>query len=205
MKNDQIVAMLIFVDSIRTNAHQTLTLLKKMGLETYILSGDNEQNTAKVCRVLHLTQHYANLKPLQKLALVEKIQRQIAPQKLAFVGDGVNDLAALQQSDLAIAMGSGAAATVSVADITVINEDLQNIVQILMLVDSTRKMIRLNLIWAFAYNVIAICLAFIGILPAVIGAFLMGLSDVNLIANALFFKMKKQRDLAKHALPCQEH
>jgi Cu2+-exporting ATPase len=182
-------------DAIREESYKTINNLKKEGIKTWMLTGDNESVAKSVADELGLDGYFAQVLPDQKQQKIKELQR--AGEFVAMVGDGINDAPALAQADVGIAIGSGTDVAAETADIILVNSDPEDASSIINFGKATyRKMVQ-NLIWAVGYNIFAIplaagALAWTGILlsPAV-GAVLMSLSTVIVAANAQFLKFEK--------------
>jgi Cu2+-exporting ATPase len=151
-----------------------------MGIEVAIFTGDDERVAAELGKQLGIANVKGNLLPEQKLQLVKELQLQ--GKKVAMVGDGINDSAALAQADVSIAMGKGSDIAMDVAKMTIISNDLTKIPKAIRLSAETVKTIRQNLFWAFIYNVIGN--------PMIAGA-AMALSSVSVVSNSLRLKSKR--------------
>ena len=167
-----------------------------MGIEVYMLTGDNEQTAAAIAAEAGITHYGAGMLPSGKAGFVKELQQQ--QKVVAMVGDGINDSQALAQADVSIAMGRGSDIAMDVAKMTLITSDLQSIPKALVLSRKTVRTIRQNLFWAFIYNLIGIPLAagvlyaFNGFLlnPMIAGA-AMALSSVSVVTNSLRLKTTK--------------
>ena len=183
-------------DKIKETSIQAIHQLQKMGIDVAIFTGDNEKVAADLAKQLGITNYKAGVLPEEKASLVKELQQQ--GKKVAMVGDGINDSAALAQADVSIAMGKGSDIAMDVADMTIISSDLLKITKAIHLSKETVKTIRQNLFWAFIYNVIGIPIAagilypFTGFLlnPMFAGA-AMALSSVSVVTNSLRLKSKK--------------
>ncbi|WP_283272673.1 HAD-IC family P-type ATPase [Spiroplasma sp. SV19] len=149
------------------------------------MSYDNETTTKAIATEVGITSYYANVSPLAKATIVESIQE--TGQVTAYVGDGINDLVALKQADFAIAMGQGSEVAIQNSDITIIKPNIFNIYKVFVLTKLTRRLIWWNFFWAFSYNLITIPLAMLGIIPPLIGAIVMGASQLLVLLNSLVF------------------
>ena len=176
-------AVLAFEDPPRPGAGGALAALRRQGLDLVLLTGDNPRAAAAAGERLGITRVLAGVMPGGKRDEVERLQR--AGERVAVVGDGVNDAPALAQADLGIALGSGTDVAIETADITLVRPDLHGVATALEISRRTHRTIAQNLGWAFAYNVAAIPLAVAGMLsPAIAGA-AMALSSVSVVLNAL--------------------
>ena len=167
----------------------------KLGIETWMLTGDNEKSAATVAGQAGITHYMAGMLPQDKAEYVKKLQA--AGHTVGMAGDGINDSAALAQADLSIAMGTGSDIAIDTAMLTILSSDLLKIPQAVRLSRLTVRTIRQNLFWAFIYNLIAIPVA-AGILYPVngfllnpmIGGAAMALSSVSVVTNSLRLRRK---------------
>lgn len=195
VKNNIIENIIIFEDKISDNAIDTIMILKKMNIKTCIISGDNLSAVEFAANKLNVDEYYADIKPDQKCDIIKKLQEN--NKVVAYVGDGINDLEALKQANLSIAISKENSLAQSISDITILNNDIISILKAIEITKATRKMIIFNLIWAFAYNIVTLPLSIIGFIPAFIGVFIMATSDMTVVGNTLIFKFKKIRYIPK--------
>lgn len=182
-------------DQIKTHSILAIEKLKSLGIEVYMLTGDNSSAANKIGKTAGIDHIHAEFLPQDKADFVKKLQEK--GKKVAMVGDGINDSAALAQADLSIAMGTGSDIAMDVAKMTLISSDLMKIPVAIKLSKDTVKTIKQNLFWAFIYNIIGIPVA-AGILYPVNGFLLnpmiagaaMALSSVSVVTNSLFLKFK---------------
>ena len=172
-------------DGIRAGAQETVSELQDMGLKVAMLSGDNQRRVDEVARQLGLDEALASATPEGKLDYLAS-----QPEKLAMVGDGINDVAALAQADIGIAMGSGAQAAQAASAITILDDDPRKIPYSLKLGRRTHRNILQNLGWAFGYNVLLIPVAAAGLLNPMLAGVAMAFSSVSVVANALRMKLQ---------------
>ncbi len=172
-------------DGLRNGAMETVTELHEMGLKVAMLSGDNQRRVDAVAGELGLDEALASASPEGKL---EYLASQ--PEKLAMVGDGINDVAALAQADIGIAMGSGAQAAQAASAITILDDDPRKIPYSLGLGRRTYRNILQNLGWAFGYNVLLIPVAAAGLLNPMLAGVAMAFSSVSVVANALRMRLQ---------------
>ncbi len=186
---------LTFEDKIKPEAHSLLQLLKERSIKTILLSGDNQKVVDGVCRELDLFKGVGRLLPHNKKSIIEEYQK--SGEKVAFVGDGINDAPALQQSDLSFAVAQGSDVAQAAADVIILRGDLFKVVEFLNLSKGTVTIMQQNLFWAFAYNVACIPLA-AGILypvwgiklPPVLASMAMAMSSLTVVFNA--FRLKRR-------------
>ncbi|NCW28811.1 MAG: cadmium-translocating P-type ATPase [Actinobacteria bacterium] len=171
-------------DGIREGAKETVAELHDMGLRVAMLSGDNQRRVDAVATELGLDEALAGATPEGKL---EYLASQT--ERLAMVGDGINDVAALAQADIGIAMGSGAQAAQAASAITILDDDPRKIPYSLKLGRRTYRNILQNLGWAFGYNILLIPVAAAGLLNPMLAGVAMAFSSVSVVANALRMKL----------------
>lgn len=187
---DRSLAVLAVTDRIKPTSAEAVEKLRGMGIRTYMLTGDNEAAAAAVARMAGIDEFRAGVLPQDKARFVKECQD--AGYKVAMVGDGINDSAALAQADLSIAMGRGSDIAMDTAMVTILSSDLSRVPEAVRLSHMTVRTIRQNLFWAFIYNVIAVPVA-AGILYPVsgfllnpmIGGAAMALSSVSVVTNSL--------------------
>jgi Cu2+-exporting ATPase len=189
---DELAGFIALADQIRPESAAAIRTLHENDIKTVMLTGDNKSVAAAVSRELEMDDFFAEVLPDQKLEKIKELQKQ--GEYVAMTGDGINDAPALAQADIGIAVGSGTDVAAETADIILVNSNPKDIVHLILFGKATyRKMVQ-NLIWATAYNVVAIPLAAgvlfswgIMISPA-LGAALMSLSTVIVAVNAQLLK-----------------
>ncbi|EPD86930.1 copper-translocating P-type ATPase [Microbacterium sp. oral taxon 186 str. F0373] len=179
----RINAVIAVADTVRHDSAQTVTALREMGLEVVLLTGDNAGAARAVAGAVGIQEVIAGVLPEGKVAEVERLRA--AGHRVAMVGDGVNDAAALATADLGIAMGSGTDAAMHASDIAVTGSGLSPVLTAISLSRRTMRIIRGNLFWAFAYNVAALPLAALGVLNPMIAGAAMAFSSVFVVLNSL--------------------
>ncbi|MCU0444447.1 MAG: heavy metal translocating P-type ATPase [Microscillaceae bacterium] len=192
----QILAMIGIADALKPHSAKAVNELQKMGIEVYMLTGDNQATAQTIAQKVGISHFVAESLPTDKAEFVQKLQNQ--GKIVAMVGDGINDSAALAQANVSIAMGKGSDIAIDVAKMTIISADLQKIPQAIRLSKQTVATIRQNLFWAFIYNLIGIPIAagilypFNGFLlnPMLAGA-AMAMSSVSVVSNSLRLKWQK--------------
>lgn len=189
----EIKGILSLSDKIKANSKRTIEELHKMGIETYMLTGDNKKTASTVAGAVGIDNVCAGVLPENKLDIVKNLQKE--DKTVLFVGDGINDAPALTQANIGVAMGNGTDIAMESGDIVVMEGDLENVVAAVQFSKKVMTRIKENLFWAFAYNVILIPLA-AGALYAGFGimfmpewsALAMALSSVTVISLSLALK-----------------
>ncbi len=182
----RLLAMMGFGDEPRREAAEAVVRLARRGVRSIMLTGDNRRAAEAVARRLGIDDVRAEVLPAEKAAAVEALRKDGG--RVAMVGDGVNDAPALAAADLGIAMGSGTDVAMHAAGVTLMRNDPRLVPAALDIARRTHAKIRQNLFWAFAYNVVGIPLAALGILSPVIAGAAMALSSVSVVANTLLLK-----------------
>ncbi|MFN8125221.1 MAG: heavy metal translocating P-type ATPase [Candidatus Nanopelagicales bacterium] len=170
-------------DSVKPTSATAIGDLRALGLTPVLLTGDRAATAAAVAAKAGIDDVIADVSPEGKVVAVR--ERQAAGRRVAMVGDGINDAAALAQADLGIAMGTGTDAAREAADITIVNSDLTSVAVAIELARRTWRTIKQNLGWAFGYNVAAIPLAMSGRLSPMIAGAAMAFSSVLVVSNSL--------------------
>jgi P-type Cu+ transporter len=181
---DEVAVMVLSVaDSPKATSAGAIKELIQLGLKPVLLTGDNETVAQSVAAAVGITDVIAGVLPSQKVRAIINLQRD--GRVVAMVGDGVNDAAALTQADLGMSMGTGTDAAIEAADITLVNGDLRKAATAVRLSRQTLRTIKVNLFWAFAYNVAAIPLAASGYLNPLFAGAAMAFSSVFVVSNSL--------------------
>ena len=180
---------LVVSDAVRPTSKRAIALLREMGLEPVLVTGDNPRTAQAVADAVGITRLHAGVLPAEKVDIVQALQAE--GRVVAVVGDGVNDAAALAQADLGIAMGTGTDAAIEASDLTLVRSDLLAAVDAIRLSRRTLRTIKGNLFWAFAYNVAMIPLAAFGLLNPMLAGAAMALSSVFVVGNSLLLRRFK--------------
>ncbi|TFD21517.1 cation-translocating P-type ATPase [Cryobacterium sp. TMS1-13-1] len=183
--NGNVECIINLQDSVKAGSAVAIAKLKELGLRPILLTGDNATVAATVAATVGIAPEdvFADVLPEGKVDTVRKLQASGAI--VAMVGDGVNDAAALAQADLGIAMGSGTDVAIEAADLTVMGNDLAQVVTAIQLSRKTLSTIKANLFWAFFYNAIGIPVAALGLLNPIVAGAAMAFSSVLVVGNSL--------------------
>ncbi len=174
-------------DELRPEARSVITALKKKGYACWLVSGDRKENVDRVGELTGIDQVVAAQLPQDKYALIDKLQEEAG---LAMVGDGINDAPALERASVGIAMAGAAHTAMQSAKVALLEPDLKLLLRLFHLSKLTLRTIQENLFWAFAYNVVAIPMAFLGYLNPMWGALFMAFSDLVVIGNSIRLKFR---------------
>ena len=182
-----------FEDEIKESSAEAVSELRKMGLEVYMLSGDNPQRAGKVASKVGIDNVISGVFPDRKHEHIKDLQAK--GKKVAMVGDGINDSPALAVADLSIAMGNGTDVAMNAAMVTIVGSDLKAVPELIKMSRRTTKIINENLFWAFFYNILAVPVAAGALYPIngfllnpMIAAACMALSSVCVVTNSLRLK-----------------
>ncbi|MDH3876275.1 MAG: cation-translocating P-type ATPase [Desulfobacterales bacterium] len=185
---DRPAAVFFFGDSIRNGARATVEKLHQQGFELALVSGDGIETTRAIAKDLGIHDVYGGQMPTDKVAIVKTLQGR--NQRVAMVGDGINDAPALVQADLSLAVHSGANLGEEVADVTLMRAEPEQLIDFLNFAGAVNKKISQNLIFTFAYNVISIPMAMSGLLTPLVAVSAMLLSSISVIGNTLMLVRK---------------
>lgn len=170
-------------DRLKDSAEDAVSRLRALGLRTVLLTGDNAAAAAAVAGRLGMDEVLSEVLPADKATAIERLQAE--GRRVAMVGDGVNDSAALATANLGLAIVRGSDIALKSADIILVRDDMRVVVDAVQLSRRTLRTIRMNLVWAFGYNVAAIPIAAAGLLNPLIAAAAMAISSVLVISNSL--------------------
>ncbi len=201
-RDKTLLGYIAFADQLRASSRAAVAQLTAMGIRVVMLSGDNQATAQAIAREAGIAEFRAEVLPQDKAAVVQSLKNHtdpLSPQRervrergsstiIGMAGDGINDAPALAAADVSFAMRSGSDIAIEAADITLMRNDLMGVADAISLSHATLKKIRQNLFFAFAYNVLGIPLAALGMLNPVIAGAAMAMSSVSVVSNALLLK-----------------
>jgi P-type Cu+ transporter len=186
--NGEAAAVFGIADKPRLQAVQAIQHLKKLGIQTLMVTGDTEKTAHYIADIVGIETVIANARPEQKLAIIHQFQME--GKNVGMIGDGINDAPALAAADVGFAIGTGTDIAIESADMTLVHGDIAKVTEAIQLSTDTIMIIKQNLFWAFGYNVIAIPVAALGKLNPMIASAAMALSSVSVIVNSLRLSKK---------------
>src|SRR5574340_546068 len=185
-RNGALLGCIAFADQLRASSRAAVAQLPAAGLRTVMLSGDNQATAQAIAAQAGITEFRAEVLPQDKAAAVQSFKTD--GRLVGMAGDGINDAPALAAAGVSFAMRSGSDIAIEAADITLMRNDLASVADAISLSHATLKKIRQNLFFAFAYNVLGIPLAMLGMVNPVIAGAAMAMSSVSVVSNALLLK-----------------
>ena len=188
-EDDKVLGLIAVADTLKSSSAPAVKALKDLGVETVMLTGDNEKTAKAVARLVAIDRVIANVLPAEKANVIKQLQSE--KKVVAMVGDGINDAPALAQADIGIAIGSGSDIAKETGGIILIKDDVMDVARAIKLSRATMKKIKQNLFWALIYNAAGIPVAALGLLSPIVAAAAMALSSISVIANSSLLKRFK--------------
>ncbi|MEM4266968.1 MAG: copper-translocating P-type ATPase, partial [Candidatus Nanoarchaeia archaeon] len=194
--DNKAIGIIAVADTIKKEAPEAIKQLKKMKIDIYMITGDNERTAKAIAKKAGIDKVFFEVMPEDKANYVKMLQKK--NKKVAMIGDGINDAPAIAQADIGIAMGSGTDVALETGNIVLMKNDLNDVVKAIKLSRQTMKKIKQNMFWALFYNVLGIPIAagvlypFTGwLLSPMIAGGAMALSSVSVVSNSLLLKYKR--------------
>ena len=184
--DDEIVALFGLQDSPRVGAKETISYLKRLGLNVVMLTGDNEKVAKKIAKEVGIDEVHSSLLPIGKAEFVKNLREN--GKRVVMVGDGINDTLALSNSEVAITLGSGTDIAVNVSDIVLMNDSFESLQEIFHISKRTFQIVKQNLTFSLLYNVITVPLAMSGYVIPLIAALSMSFSSLIVVSNSMRIK-----------------
>lgn len=187
---DRAAGIVAVADTVKEDSAAAIATLLKMNIHVVMITGDNERTARHVASQVGIEEVMAAVLPEGKVDAIRSLQEKYA-NRVAMVGDGINDAPALKQANVGIAIGAGADVAIEAADVTLVSGELTKVVEAIRLSRATFRKIVENLFWAWFYNVAAIPIAALGLLHPMIGVVAMTASSLSVIGNSLLLKRAK--------------
>lgn len=180
---DQVLGVIAVADTVKEDSAAAIAELKDRGLEVWMLTGDNQRTGKAIARQVGIENVMAEVLPQDKIDKVEQLQQE--GRNVAMVGDGINDAPALKQADIGVAIGTGTDIAIESSDVNLVQGSLSSLVKAFELSEKIYLKIKHNLFWAFVYNIVAVPVAFTGLLHPLIAVVAMFSSSISVITNSV--------------------
>lgn len=196
--DEKLAGLIALLDTVKDEAIEAIERLKKMNIETFMVTGDNQKVAFYIGKKLKMKKEnvFAEVLPQEKEKIIKKLKAKGEESYgrkylVAFVGDGINDAPALATADIGVAVSSGTDIAIESASIVLMNGDLRLIPKAIVLSKKTLQTVYLNLFWAFIYNIILIPVAMMGKINPFLASGAMAFSSVSVVGNALLLRLRK--------------
>jgi Cu+-exporting ATPase len=192
-----VIGVVVVADTVRENSLEAILRLKRLGVKTVMLTGDNMRTAKSIAEQIRIDEYHAELLPEQKVSVIEELRKS---NVVAMVGDGVNDAPALANSDVGFAMGAaGSDVAVETADVALLGDDLTKVEYAISLSRKAFNRMKGNIVYAFIWNIVALSLAAFGILNPVLAVVLAEAGCISVVINSALLLLIKPKPLAKSA------
>lgn len=188
-RNSEIIGIIAVADTVKKDSRSAIEALRSLGLDPVMMTGDNQRTASAIAGEVGISRVLAGVMPNEKADEIKRLQAN--GEKVAMVGDGINDAPALTQADVGIAIGTGTDVAIESGDLVLVKGDLMAVVKAVNLSRATFRKIKQNLFWAFFYNIVMIPLAILGMMHPVMAEIAMAVSSVNVVTNSR--RLQKER------------
>jgi heavy metal translocating P-type ATPase len=190
-----VIGIVVVADTVRANSLEAIQRLKRLGIKTVMLTGDNMRTAKSIAEQIGVDEYHAELLPEQKVAIIGELKKG---NVVAMVGDGVNDAPALANSDVGFAMGAaGSDVAIETADVALLGDDLTKVEYAISLSRKAFNRMKGNIVYAFVWNIVALSLAAFGILNPVLAVVLAEAGCISVVINSALLLLSKPKPLAK--------